>query len=325
MGMAKYDRLLYILNLLRSRRNLNAARLAEECQVTERSIYRDIIALSEANIPIYYDNGYKLASDNFLPPLNFDFEEYTGLQLALKSSPLARTPKYREVLKRITAKVEAGLSSIVKDRKRITIDTTHLNIPMSTPDPDSLAWVADLEESIASDRVVEMEYESLTSGVTTRAINPYFIVFRARAFYVVAFCHLRGDFRTFRLDRIRSLSVSDMRFRRENSLDPRTYFEGSWELYAGDEVEVILRLTGLAARVVELGCHHKGETIHQISENEVEYRVSVRGTEEIKRWILGFGDEAEVLAPESLRRELSELSAILYDRYCRQGPSDCQK
>ncbi|RME19381.1 MAG: HTH domain-containing protein, partial [Candidatus Zixiibacteriota bacterium] len=47
--MPKSDRLLYILNLLRTRRNLNAARLAEECGVTERSIYRDIISLSEAN------------------------------------------------------------------------------------------------------------------------------------------------------------------------------------------------------------------------------------------------------------------------------------
>ena len=51
MGMAKYDRLLFILNLLRTRRNLNAAMIAAECGVTERSIYRDVIALSEANIP----------------------------------------------------------------------------------------------------------------------------------------------------------------------------------------------------------------------------------------------------------------------------------
>src|SRR3990172_6750233 len=90
MGMTKYDRLLYILNVLRSRRAVNAARLDEECAVTERSIYRDIIALSEANVPIYYDHGYKLTSDNFLPPLNFTLEEYQALQLAIDSSPLQR-------------------------------------------------------------------------------------------------------------------------------------------------------------------------------------------------------------------------------------------
>ena len=91
MGMPKQDRLLYILNLLRARKNLNATQLAEECGVTERSIYRDILAISEANIPIYYDNGYKLATENFLPPLNFSFEEYSCLKIALESSPLIDT------------------------------------------------------------------------------------------------------------------------------------------------------------------------------------------------------------------------------------------
>ena len=105
MGMAKYDRLLYILNLLRSRKNLNAAKLAEECRVTERSIYRDMIALSEANVPIYYDNGYKLASDNFLPPFNFDFDEYCCLRLALESTPLKTTDKYSKLINQIQAKL----------------------------------------------------------------------------------------------------------------------------------------------------------------------------------------------------------------------------
>ena len=106
MGMPKYDRLLHILNLLRARRNMNAAALARECGVTERSVYRDIISLSEANIPIYYDHGYRLASDNFLPPLNFDYEEYHCLRLALDSSPLAKAGYYAEVLRRVRAKVE---------------------------------------------------------------------------------------------------------------------------------------------------------------------------------------------------------------------------
>ena len=129
MGMPKHDRLLYILNLLRARKNLNAAQLAQECGVTERSIYRDILALSEANIPIYYDNGYKLASGNFLPPLNFTFEEYSCLKIALESSPLVQTGKYSDTLKMVQAKVEAGLSPQVKDIKRTTRDTTHIDIP----------------------------------------------------------------------------------------------------------------------------------------------------------------------------------------------------
>jgi len=115
MGMPKYDRLLYILNLLRSRRNLNAGMLASECNVTERTIYRDIVALSEANIPIYYDNVYKYASGNFLPPLNFTVDEYMALRTALVSSPLYRTGHSRQLIKSVKTKIEACLSPKVKE------------------------------------------------------------------------------------------------------------------------------------------------------------------------------------------------------------------
>jgi predicted DNA-binding transcriptional regulator YafY len=74
--MSKYDRLLHILNLLRSRRSLRAKDLARECEVTERTIYRDVLSLSSANVPVYFDDGYKLLSDAFLPPLNLTKEEF---------------------------------------------------------------------------------------------------------------------------------------------------------------------------------------------------------------------------------------------------------
>jgi len=131
MGMSKYDRMLFILNILRSRRNLTAGNLANECGVTERSIYRDIISLSEANIPIYFDHGYKLASNNFLPPLNFSYDEYNCLKLALDSTPLGNTEKYQLVIKKIRAKVDAGLSDIVKKKHKFSPQTTHIEIPLT--------------------------------------------------------------------------------------------------------------------------------------------------------------------------------------------------
>lgn len=117
MGMAKYDRLLYILNLLRSRRNLNAGMLAAECGVTERTIYRDIVALSDANIPIYYDKGYKYASGNFLPPLNFNIDEYIILKTVLESSPLYQSGHSRKLINSIKSKIEACLSPSVKEKR----------------------------------------------------------------------------------------------------------------------------------------------------------------------------------------------------------------
>jgi predicted DNA-binding transcriptional regulator YafY len=313
--MSKSDRLLHILNLLRSRRNLNAARLARECGVTERSIYRDIIALSEANIPVYYDKGYKLASDNFLPPLNFTLDEYTALKLALDSSPLKRSARYRNLLRRVKSKVEAGLSQLVRHQKTTFVESIHIDIPTTVNHRIVREYFADLEEAISENLQVEIEYEAVQSGITTRIVEPYFIMFRARAFYFVAYCLLREDFRTFRLDRLRRLAVTDTRFRRHPGITPDDYFEGSWEVFSGEATEVVIRFAGTAARVVLLDRHHEGESVTAFENGECEYRATVLGTAEIKRWVLGFGDEAEVIQPQELRREMAAISDHFAETY----------
>lgn len=315
MGMPKHDRLLYILNLLRARKNLNAAQLAQECGVTERSIYRDILALSEANIPIYYDNGYKLASGNFLPPLNFTFEEYSCLKIALESSPLVQTGKYSDTLKMVQAKVEAGLSPQVKDIKRTTRDTTHIDIPVSNPQPANEEIFAILEEAINESRQLKLKYEAIETGMTERIVDPYFIIFRARAFYFVAWCHLRKLFRTFRLDRVREIEITPDSFTRDTSVNAQDYFKGSWEVFSGEPVDVVVRFTGASARVVKGSQHQPDEEIETVSDDEIIYHVRVNGLFEIKRWIVGFGDQAEVLSPDDLKDQLRWIGEYLRGVY----------
>lgn len=315
MGMSKYDRLLHILNLLRARKNMNAAALARECGVTERSVYRDIISLSEANIPIYYDHGYRLASDNFLPPLNFDYEEYHCLRLALDSSPLARTGYYAEVLRRVRAKVDAGVSETVKKLKRSAPEVTNLEIPMTGSSEGSEQFYRTLESGIADDLRIRMTYESIESGITERIVEPYFIVFKARAFYFVAYCLLREELRTFRIDRVSDMTLTDEHFVRKIGINPRDYFEGSWEIYSGDATEVVVRFANTAARVVKSTQHHPLEQIVEIDQDNIEYRVTVNGLEEIKRWILGFGEDAEVVYPLELKKELAQLGGFLQSIY----------
>lgn len=315
MGMPKHDRLLYILNLLRSRKNLNASQLAIECGVTERSVYRDILTLSEANIPIYYDNGYKLASGNFLPPMNFTFDEYSCLKMALESSPLIETGKYSNTLKQILAKVEAGLSPQVKDIKRTTRDTTHIEIPTSHPGPANEEIFALLEEAINDTRQLKIKYDAIESGLSDRLVEPYFIIFRARAFYFVAFCHKRSLFRTFRLDRVRQIELTPNQFIRDSEISAQDYFKGSWGVFSGAPVDVVVRFKGSAAKVVRGSQHHADEEIEIISDDEIIYRVRVNGLFEIKRWIVGFGEQAEVVSPDSLKTELRQIGEYLNETY----------
>ena len=112
--MKKAHRLLFILNLIRSRRNLKARDLAKECEVSERTIYRDINAISEANIPIYYDNGYKFLTNAFLPPLNLSLDEHLALFVGLNSENPNSHAALKSAGKTALAKVESLISENIK-------------------------------------------------------------------------------------------------------------------------------------------------------------------------------------------------------------------
>ncbi|MEW5795746.1 MAG: YafY family protein [Candidatus Zixiibacteriota bacterium] len=315
MGMSKYDRLLYILNLLRSRKSLNARRLADECQVTERSIYRDLISLSEANVPIYYDNGYKLASGNFLPPLNFTLDEYTCLRLALESTPLAKAGRKADTLRQIKAKIDCCLPQATREMRKMSRETAHIEIDTTITGRATTRFYGVLERAISEQRSVDLEYDSLEHGLTRRLVDPYFIIFRRHAFYFVGYCHLRRDFRTFRIDRLRSLTTTETKFTRRKEISASDYFAGSWELHHGEPVEVVVEFQGRASRVVTDSRHHPSETIERLDNDRIRYRVIVNGTDEIRRWLLGFGADAVVIAPDELRRELGEIGRLIADRY----------
>ena len=104
-----------ILNLIRARKNLSAKDLAKECGVSERTIYRDINAISKADIPIYYNNGYKFLTDAFLPPLNLSLDENLALYMGLNSEDVNSQAVLKSAGKTALAKIESLLSETIRD------------------------------------------------------------------------------------------------------------------------------------------------------------------------------------------------------------------
>lgn len=317
MGMAKYDRLLYILNLLRSRKNLNAEMIARECGVAERTIYRDIVALSEANIPIYYDNGYKYASGNFLPPLNFNIDEYMTLKTALESSPLYHNARSRKLIKSVRTKIEACLSPGVKERKMFAPETTSIEVKSTQNDNINEDFYAAVEDGIRKHHLIKLKYNSIQSGIMEREVEPYFLIFIEKAFYFVGYCHLRQDLRTFRIDRIMDVVLTDKTFKPRTDINPAEYFQNSWGVFSGQPVEVEIIFTGKAARVVSMSRHHRSEKVTNLDNGRVKYEVTVSGTEEICRWLMGFGGDAVVVKPLSLISEIQKRAGSILANYHR--------
>lgn len=299
--MNKYERLLFILNLIRSTRGLTASELAGRCEVTERTIFRDITALSSANIPIYYDRGYRLLTGSFLPTLNFDLEEYLIAREALRTTPLGKLPVYRRALKAIEAKIDACLAPHIKDQKKQVGSETRLTVK-SRPSPRrNEIWYSLVEQAINERVVLRMIYDSIESGETERELEPVFTLYTEGKFYVIAYCLRREDYRTFRISRIRKLELTTRRFKKHSELNPKTYFANSWSVFGGEVVDIKIEFFGRASRVVGSGSYVSGERKTELSGGSLMYEARVSGIEEIGRWAVTFGDEVKIHSPESLR------------------------
>ncbi len=112
----KAERLLFIINLFRVRKKISLRELANECGVSMRTIYRDLAALSDLNVPIYSDDGYKLEKKIFLPPLNFTDEEMELLGYCIRSSQLMNNRHFRNVLRNIELKILSVTDCCNKDK-----------------------------------------------------------------------------------------------------------------------------------------------------------------------------------------------------------------
>ena len=306
--MRKTERLLYILSLLRTSHRLRAIDLARKCNVTERTIYRDIISISAANIPIYFDGGYKLLHNGFLPPANLTSYE-TGFLLGLLKSPiLTKNTISHEAAKRIIDKIACS-NTPEPDSSIISIGST------DTEKPGDHKLAPILENAIRSSRLIIISYLSLKGENTCRKIAPYAICFRRHAWYLIGFCYLRSELRTFRVGRIGSIELSNERFHRPPDFSVEDYFGQSMGVYRGIPIAVKVRFSGEAAIAVRSSQHHPSERTNIEADGSLIYSAEISGSVEFIHWILGFGSGAEILEPESLREGVKNTLAAALDNY----------
>jgi predicted DNA-binding transcriptional regulator YafY len=141
------------------------------------------------------------------------------------------------------------------------------------------------------------------------------MAFRKHAWYLVGYCHLRNDIRTFRVGRIMSVRLSKERFQIPDDFSVEKYFSASWGVYRGKLTRFKVRFTGEAAVIVKTSQHQQFEEIEELDEGSIIYTTVVAGRVEFIRWVLGFGSEAEILEPATARKEVSRIAESMLRIY----------
>ena len=305
----KLIRLLKIISLIEHRQGASMKTLAQECEVSNRTVYRDIDALTLGGMPIFFDPAvkrYRFTDKVFLKPLTFPLDEAAALiqctgPFVKGSMPLS--PALRRAQERILASLPAERQRQV-DELRGVID---IKVAQSTDDvcADTFSCI---EQAIHERRRIEAVYYTKTSEkISERVLDPYVITFRGSAWYLVAYCHLRQAVKIFRVDRIRQVKLLPGRFEVPKNFSAAAYFESSWLIEQGEPMKVRLRFMPEAAKWLRGNRYHHGQSTTDEADGGMLFEVTVTGTREITRWILGFGPSVEVLEPPELRGQVAEL------------------
>jgi predicted DNA-binding transcriptional regulator YafY len=208
------DRLLLLLEQLRSRPVCTASELSAALEVSPRTIYRDIEALVGAGVPIRGEAGvgYILEAGYYLPPLNLTADEAEALALGARVLAIwsdgAVSAQAASALAKIRAVLQAGGQAAVDQ----DIFWAPKWVTRKAPAVDLL----DLKRAAQDRRVLEIDYETLNGSRSTRTVRPLSVSFFGPVWLLIAWCERARDFRCFRLDRIRGLSTTGRRFRDED-------------------------------------------------------------------------------------------------------------
>jgi predicted DNA-binding transcriptional regulator YafY len=206
--MSRSARLLRLLQALRGRHQaVTAARLAEELEVSERTIYRDVADLMAQGAPIEGEAGvgYLLRPGLFLPPLMLSEDEVEAVLLGLRYVD----QRGDEVLQAAASVALAKISAVLSPQAQAQI-TNPLSMPGPRPMfPQNAAPLDQLRAAIRGQVRLDIRYENEQGQRTQRVVWPVQLAFMDRARVLAAWCELRQDFRTFRTDRIISVTLLD--------------------------------------------------------------------------------------------------------------------
>ncbi len=210
--MRRADRLFQIVQLVRGRRLSTAAWLAERLEISLRTVYRDIADLQAQGVPIEGEAGvgYRMARGFDLPPLMFTVREAQALVAAARLAGPRLGTELGDAAETAMAKILSVLP--VADRERAL--ATPIFAPGS-PGPQHAASIDTLRSACEQRRKLVIDYLDLDGRASTRTVRPLACLFWGQVWTLAAWCELREDFRSFRLDRIGRLDVTDERFRDE--------------------------------------------------------------------------------------------------------------
>lgn len=217
-------------------------------------------------------------------------------------------------------KIENNLPARLREELRVLANAVHIRLPSVQQVNDQTDTYQALVEALRQRRPVRIQYESFADQQTIQTkLSPYRLLFHNHSWYVIGRSSIHAEPRTFNVARIREWTLLEEHYKIPAGFSLERYLGNAWRMIRepGPDHEVRIRFRQLVAKNVAEVAWHPTQQLAFNDDGTLDFRVQVAGLGEITWWILGYGDQAQVLEPPELRerivakiRSMSELYGI---------------
>jgi predicted DNA-binding transcriptional regulator YafY len=283
-----------------------------------RSLRRYLAILSNAGFPLFFDraaNAYRFADGYSLKRLDLSSGELFGL-VALRSlgASIGGTigASIDEVAEKLVGSAGSGVRARVEAGSPVAFRLSEIRL-----DKQGERAFALLSSAERASRSVRFSYLDKEGNASTRTIDPYGFIINAGRVYCVAFDHDRNDKRTFAVDSVSAPVALAQTFVRPSGFNIEAYAAASISgvLHGDETTEVRVRFAPRVAKAAAAARIVAERAVQQQSDGGVEISYRVADVDELVRWVLGWGAQAEVIAPPAARTRIASLAAEIARKY----------
>ena len=324
MKLSRITRVVKILTTLQSGKGYAAGKLATMFGTSRRTIFRDLEELQALGVPYHYDSktaGYTIDPEFFLPPINLNLQEALCLLLLVDKARNQIQLPFKNSALLAALKIENNLPIQIRQHCNTALKNISTKATPQAPMELFDNTFMQLQKAITKKHKVNIRYHSLFEAeVINVELCPYHLLHNQRAWYVIGLSSLHKTIRTFKLNRIKELRMLDKCFLAAADFNLYEYLGRAWSMIPEGRIYNIKLqfLPKVAENVTEVQWHSTQKvTRNSDGSATVEFRVD--GLGEITWWILGYGDQVQVLAPKTLREKLVKVAKNMINLNTQQG------
>ena len=316
----KTDRILNILYYLNRYKKVSAKKLAEEFEVSQRTIYRDLDILENMGIPIErkmgFEGGISIIENFKLENINFSKSELTRIISILNNYYYkdSKTKLLIEKFKNIISDKE------MEEQRKLDYFKIEEGYLMHKREKEN---ISSIKKAIESRNIIEVKYIDSENVISERQLEPYIISIKGNSVYLFANCLLRKELRIFRISRILEIKITNEKFTEDPDILEKIYSqEGFFSDYIHNEIILKYKKNFFEIAKFFLDNYEildMKESKEKYNITSIENYVIIKLNWRIDKWvfefILSLGDNVEVLEPEELRLEIIQRIKNMYNMY----------